>query len=218
MLYFAPQDWRLLGPALRRKLARRVNLLILGPDPATPADLADARAGLCLVNTLSISEAISTFVELHTRLAQGWTLNQCVEHSQGHLTLVGAEACWPDSNPVPNVTEPPSEPRPQPSSSPASAPGGIAIGQINAEGDVVYGGKTAYQAGGDQVNITHFNDAPAQMTQLAGRDQVNVNRQSPSVTPGTKILSARVCPNCKKENEPTHDFCDQCGGPLNPLL
>jgi len=147
VLCISPGDWRGLVPAVRKRFATRVNLLILGSKPATPADLADAFAGIYFPSALSPTEAGTILARLHEHLGQGWTLGQCVAESMKQIALVGNEACWPAAEESPQSYQPQNKGGiPTPGS-------GINIGQIHVDGGMFVNSSVIYQPGSGQSKV-----------------------------------------------------------------
>lgn len=147
VLLISPVDWRTFTSILRHKFVSRVNLLVLGPDPAAFAELEDARAGLYFPSTLPLGETVLILAILHARLGQRWTLGDCLAENAGRLAFTGIETCWPISEPVSQNESPKSIP-----DSPVSfTNSGINIGTINVRNDMIIGNKTIYQSEEGQV-------------------------------------------------------------------
>ena len=244
VLYVSAADWRAVTPDDRRRFASRVNLVVLAPDVATSADLADVRAVVYLPAPLVLDEVVAFCADMHARLAQGWRLNACVATTEGCLTFVGDEACWPDSGFVPRK-EPTTI---LPAASKPVVAAGISAERISVAGDVVHGDKSVIhgegdqvitatisgaakivqQAGGDQVNVNRVSSARVEIVQTAGEDQANVNRisdASPQITQAaggdqanvntvTRTPVSKACPACGSEVSPSDRFCSKCGAEI----
>jgi hypothetical protein len=224
ILHLAPEAWRSLTHPSRQKFIRRIRLLVLGPAPALPDDIADQVASLYFPVACPLPEAIARLAETHAWLAQGQTLAKCVTQSQGRLASGGGEPIWhvqtaPDKTPAPTSPLPAADVAPSQTTN-----SNIAIGEINVTGDLVIGSKVVNLSAGDQINHSNLsankvvqhadgnqvniNRFPAgcqpPLTQTAGQDQVNVNSARSASSP-------RTCPQCLTTNEAANSVCRQCG-------
>ena len=163
VLYLYSADWRAFTPQARKRLATRVNLIILGPDVSAPADLADTHTALYFSSTIPQSETVELLVALHVHLAQNWTLDQCVVATDGRLALVGNPACWPDP-PRPAIAGS-DEARPVNNSPPSFMPQGLNVGQVTIRGDWVVGTKIVQQSGEAGTSSEH-SPAPTDLQEL----------------------------------------------------
>ncbi len=226
VLYLRLADWRALPTPTRQKFARRVTLLILGPEPASPTDVGDVGTCLYFTAELRIAEAVTSLAEMHSQLMLGWALSRCAAESQGRLALLGPDDCWPEGKAEVDAPSSTSLARNVPRS--GVLPAGVGIGEMHVAGDVVYGPKTIHhaegdqviraevsggklvqQAGGDQSNVNRLTGDVPEITQTTQGDQVNVNSMRVS---GSQ--NSRTCPTCQRVARAEDKFCEHCGGRL----
>ncbi len=200
VLVITLEDWRALASNLRYKFSARVSLVALGPGHTTPSDFTDVPAGLGWSVPSAEVDDLTSLTKLFLRLAQGWSVAQCLEHNPGEFMFAGTEPQWPKpASPAPLAEAIRIPLASAPTASSADRPvirneqdiainhsSGVEIGkienvvntvsarEINVAGDVVHGNKEVHQAEGDQV--IQSNSTAVKLVQHAGGDQVNLNR------------------------------------------
>lgn len=227
VLHITPEQWRTMTQRQRRRCARSVALVVLGPGVSATTDLADAASVVYLPLELTPEESVASFCTLHHALSEGWSLVDIVKSSVGRLALAGVEPDW-------FTASQPSAAGRERTVNAVNAQGGavaidpgarttngtpggitiehqtafanasIGIGTFIVKGDLVTGPKVVQHADGDQVNINRGMPAAAKLEQTAGGDQMNVNRSS-----GTP--AAKKCAHCGQPVEAGYRFCQSCG-------